>query len=56
MNRDKSKLEQRREYVKDFVNSHEGTTTKAVEILANNLFLSETTIWNDISYNYGNQD
>jgi len=42
----KSKLDQRREHVKEVVNSSENTT-KAVKNLADNLFLSEQTIWKD---------
>lgn len=43
----KSKLEERREYVKTVVNSSKNTT-KAVEKLANELFLAERTIWRDL--------
>lgn len=43
----KSKIDERKEYVKDVVNKSENTT-KAVEKLANELFLSERTIWRDL--------
>lgn len=43
----KSKLEQRREYVKEQINSAPNTT-QAVKELSDKLFLSEKTIWNDL--------
>jgi len=43
----KSKIEQRREYVKDVV-SRSPRTTRAVQDLSEHLFLSEQTIWNDL--------
>jgi DeoR/GlpR family transcriptional regulator of sugar metabolism len=43
----KSKIEERREYVKEVV-SKSARTTRAVKDLSNHLFLSEQTIWNDL--------
>lgn len=43
----KSKLDERREFVKGVVNSSQ-STTEAVKQLADKLFVSEQTIWKDL--------
>jgi len=43
----KSKIDLRREYVKEVV-SKSARTTRAVQDLSDHLFLSEQTIWNDL--------
>jgi len=43
----KSKLEERRAYVKEVVNKS-ARTKRAVSDLADQLFLSERTIWEDL--------
>lgn len=43
----KSKLEDRKEYVKSVVNDADNTT-QAVKQLADELYLSEQTIWKDL--------
>jgi len=43
----KSKIEKRQEYVKEVV-AKSARTTRAVQDLADHLFLSEQTIWNDL--------
>ena len=42
----KSRLEERREFVKETINSAP-KVSEAVKDLSNNLFLSERTIWED---------
>jgi hypothetical protein len=42
----KNKIDKRREYVKDVVNSS-SKSTEAVRQLAEELYLSERTIWRD---------
>jgi DeoR/GlpR family transcriptional regulator of sugar metabolism len=44
----KSKIEQRREYVKEVVN-RSARTSRAVKDLSEQLFLSERTIWDDLN-------
>lgn len=43
----KSKIDKRREYVKEVVGKS-ARTTRAVQDIADHLFLSEQTIWNDL--------
>ena len=43
----KSKIEERREFVKEVVNTS-GNITGTVKQLADDLFLSERTIWRDL--------
>jgi DeoR/GlpR family transcriptional regulator of sugar metabolism len=45
----KSKIDERREYVKEVV-SRSPRTTRAVKDLSEQLFLSEQTIWNDLKH------
>ena len=43
----KTKIDKRREFVKEVVNSST-SSTKAVRKLAKDLYLSERTIWDDL--------
>jgi len=45
----KEKLTERAEYVQTYVNKYEGKTECAVRELSDKLFLSERTIWNDLT-------
>jgi hypothetical protein len=44
----KSRLEKRKEYVKQVVNSSPEPPTQAVSKLADQLFISERTVWRDL--------
>jgi DeoR/GlpR family transcriptional regulator of sugar metabolism len=45
----KEKLTERAEYVQTYVNEYAGQTKCAVLELADRLFLSESTIWKDLT-------
>lgn len=49
MKRDEEKKQARAEYVQQYINTHEGKTEAAVRELADQLFLSERTIWYDLT-------
>jgi hypothetical protein len=48
MNRDKSKLELRKEYIRNRVNSSPNKITKEVRLISKDLFISERTVYRDL--------
>jgi DeoR/GlpR family transcriptional regulator of sugar metabolism len=49
MRRDEKLKEQRAAYVQEYVNSYRGSTTKAIGELTKKLFVSEATIYRDLT-------
>ena len=49
MKRDEDKKQARAEFVQQYVNTYEGKTVMAVKELSDKLFLSEVTIWRDLT-------
>ena len=49
MRRDEDKKQARAEFVQEYINRYDGKTECAVRELADQLFLSERTIWNDLT-------
>ena len=49
MKRCEEKLKERAQYVQQYVNKYEGKTEAAVRELSETLFLSERTIWRDLT-------
>ncbi len=49
MERDRKRLTARREFIVKVVNNSDKPVTETVSVLAEKLFLSERTIWNDIT-------
>jgi uncharacterized membrane protein len=48
MKRQLDLLEERKEHVRKYVQSHKGNTTEAIRELSRSLFLSEATLWRDL--------
>jgi DeoR/GlpR family transcriptional regulator of sugar metabolism len=49
MKRDMDKKQARAEFVQQYVNRYDGKTESAVRELSEKLFLSEVTIWRDLT-------
>jgi DeoR/GlpR family transcriptional regulator of sugar metabolism len=49
MKRDNDLKQQRAVYVQEYINSYAGPTTRAVEELKSRLFVSEATIYRDLT-------
>jgi len=49
MKRDNNLKQQRAAFVQDYVNSYRGKTTEAVDNLKSRLFVSERTIYRDLT-------
>lgn len=49
MNRNENKKQARAEFVQQYVNEYRGKTECAVRELAEKLFISERTVWRDLT-------
>jgi Mn-dependent DtxR family transcriptional regulator len=48
MKRNKTLIQKREDFIKQFVNNHKSGVTTAVQKVSDRLFISESTVWKEL--------